>query len=74
MNKANSREYRTKLDYSISKNFHENYLLNPFLWSFIALASGGAFWLNREYNALQPINSGITEMALQLENSAALLI
>ena len=57
MNKANSREYRTKLDYSISKNLHENYLLNPFLWSFIAAASGGAFWLSREYNAFQPLHN-----------------
>lgn len=57
MNKANSREYRTKLDYSISKNLHEKYLLNPFLWSFIAAASGGAFWLSREFNAFQPLHN-----------------
>ena len=64
MNKANSREYRTKLDYSITKKLHENYLLNPFIWSAIAIASGAAFWLNREYNALDPINSYLNEMAL----------
>lgn len=74
MNKANNREYRTKLDYSIGKRVRENYLLNPFLWSFMALTGGAAFWLNREYNAFSPLQGHIDQMALLLEHYAALFV